>query len=71
MYFQWPVYNYHETTLNLLDPDYVAFWDSLPMPQDAATGQYKFEVTVEDRWTGEVVSQHGYFSIAPAESAEQ
>lgn len=70
MYFQWPVYEYRETTPDLLDPDYVAFWDSLIIPQDAETGQYQFEVTVKDRWTGETVSQSGYFTIAPAESQE-
>ena len=70
VHYQWPVYEYRDTTYTLLDPDYVAFWDQYIIQQGVEPGQYRFEVTVEDGWTGETTSQYGYFTIAPAESPE-
>lgn len=70
VYYQWPVYEYRDITDTYFDPDYVAFWDMYIVQPGTEPGQYRFEVTVKDRWTGETASQYGYFTIAPAEPAE-
>jgi hypothetical protein len=67
IHYQWPVYEYRDISDTYLDPDFVAFWDMYIIQPETQPGQYKFEVTVEDGWTGETASQYGYFTIAPAE----
>jgi hypothetical protein len=71
VYYQWPVYEYRDISDTYLDPDFVAIWDMYIIQPGTVPGQYKFEVTVKDRWTGETASQYGYFTIAPVNTSEQ
>lgn len=70
VYYRWPFYIYRDTSDTFLDPDYVAIWEMYVIQPGTGPGQYKFEVTVEDKWTGETASQQSYFTIATAQTSE-